>query len=125
MENYNSQSIDEIIGLRIRTRRKQLGITQKELADLLGVTFQQVQKYEGGRSRLNLPAFVKVCLSLRTSPSYFFDVLMFNDDVERVDGDLEDRLLAIFRSVSNTKVKARIVELVAAIAANLDVYSES
>ncbi|HYD43914.1 MAG TPA: helix-turn-helix transcriptional regulator, partial [Phenylobacterium sp.] len=43
--------IDVAVGARIRLRRKQLGISQSKLADAIGVTFQQVQKYERGANR--------------------------------------------------------------------------
>jgi transcriptional regulator with XRE-family HTH domain len=122
MESYQTQAIDEIIGLRLRARRKSLKVTQKELAEMLGVTFQQVQKYENGKCRISLSTFVKMCAGLRTNPNYFFDTIVLGDDVYDIDGDLEERLLAIFRSVGNRQVKARIVELVAAIAMNTNMH---
>jgi transcriptional regulator with XRE-family HTH domain len=120
MGKYSSQSMDEVIGLRIRSRRKAIGVTQKQLAEMIGVTFQQVQKYESGKSRIGLSTFVKICTGLRTSPNYFFDIFVFNDDVISIDADLEKKLLAIFRSLGSTHVKARILDLVEAVATNLE-----
>ncbi|HXZ07330.1 MAG TPA: helix-turn-helix transcriptional regulator [Paraburkholderia sp.] len=62
---------DVEVGQRIRARRMAKGMSQTELGNLLGVTFQQVQKYERGASRVSagrLPS-----LALRVAVSYFFD----------------------------------------------------
>jgi transcriptional regulator with XRE-family HTH domain len=47
-------TFDRIVGSNIRKRRKALGLTQEQLAEMLGMTFQQVQKYERGRISLRL-----------------------------------------------------------------------
>jgi transcriptional regulator with XRE-family HTH domain len=101
----------------IRARRKDLKITQKQLAGFMGCTFQQIQKYECGRSNLSVQAFIKVCAYLRTNPNYFFSRLLLSESGSdiAVDNDAEARLLRIFRSIGDEKVKARIVELVEAV----------
>ncbi|HMO43605.1 MAG TPA: helix-turn-helix transcriptional regulator, partial [Phenylobacterium sp.] len=45
--------VDRHVGLRIRLRRKELGVSQEKLAEAIGLTFQQVQKYERGANRVS------------------------------------------------------------------------
>lgn len=52
--------IDIIIGRNIRTVRTWLGLTQTRLADMLGVTFQQVQKYENGSNRVSASTLIEI-----------------------------------------------------------------
>src|SRR5581483_10828585 len=52
MDPGGSALLELAIGVRMRTRRRQLGLSQSDLAERLGVSFQQVQKYEGGVSRM-------------------------------------------------------------------------
>jgi DNA-binding transcriptional regulator YiaG len=50
-EGRRSNAVDAHVGERVRMRRKLLGVSQDQLADSLGLTFQQVQKYERGANR--------------------------------------------------------------------------
>lgn len=61
--------IDVAVGARVRTRRKQLRISQTELADALGLTFQQVQKYERGTNRMSASMLVRTARKLKTTVS--------------------------------------------------------
>ena len=70
--NKKPAEMDSIIGQRILRFRKQNGITQKSLGEVLGVTFQQIQKYEGGRSRISLRAVEQICNHYNVSPIIFF-----------------------------------------------------
>lgn len=56
--------IDVAVGARIRMRRKTLGLTQTALADALGITFQQVQKYERGANRVSASMLVRAAQRL-------------------------------------------------------------
>lgn len=56
--------IDVAVGARIRIRRKEIGMSQQTLADHLGVTFQQVQKYERGANRISASMLVKAARAL-------------------------------------------------------------
>ena len=56
--------LEREIGARIRARRRQLGLSQSELADQLGVSFQQVQKYERGANRVAASTLVVTALAL-------------------------------------------------------------
>lgn len=59
--------IDRAIGLRIRLAREQRGLTQTQLGQVLGVTYQQVQKYERGANRISSSSLVKLASTLGTS----------------------------------------------------------
>ena len=66
-EDQGPDPIDVAVGHRIRVRRKWLGISQSTLADHLGVSFQQVQKYERGANRVSASMLVKIAQKLDTS----------------------------------------------------------
>ena len=59
--------IDVAVGARIRIRRRWLGWSQTQLANALGITFQQVQKYEKGANRVSASMLVKAARALETS----------------------------------------------------------
>lgn len=65
-------AIDSYVGARIRTRRQLLGMSQERLAEQIGVTFQQVQKYEKGINRIGASRLQRIAEVLHTSPSFFF-----------------------------------------------------
>ncbi len=65
--------LDRIIGARIRLRRIECGMTQAQLAESIGVTFQQVQKYESGMNRVGGSRLAGVAGALGVPVSYFFD----------------------------------------------------
>lgn len=69
--NVPSQ-IDIDVGARIRARRKLLGLSQSALAERLGITFQQVQKYEKGSNRVGSSRLQHIAQILGTSPSALF-----------------------------------------------------
>jgi len=66
-EDQGPDPIDIAVGHRIRVRRKWLGVSQSTLADHLGVSFQQVQKYERGANRVSASMLVKIAHKLDTS----------------------------------------------------------
>ena len=72
--------IDVHVGSRIRARRVLLGLSQEKLADGLGITFQQVQKYERGTNRVSASRLYKIASLLDVTVSFFFE------DVEEVAG---------------------------------------
>ena len=61
------EPVDVAVGARIRIRRRMLGLSQTELANCLGITFQQVQKYERGSNRVSASMLVKTAATLNTS----------------------------------------------------------
>jgi transcriptional regulator with XRE-family HTH domain len=67
--------IDVEVGARIRTRRLLIGMNQESLARSLGLTFQQVQKYEGGANRVSASRLSQIAEVLGVSIDYFFNDL--------------------------------------------------
>jgi len=67
--------VDRHVGLRIRLRRKELGFSQERLAEALGLTFQQVQKYERAANRVSASKLWETARALSTSISYFYEGL--------------------------------------------------
>ncbi|PLR28650.1 transcriptional regulator [Caulobacter zeae] len=67
--------VDQHVGARIRLRRKLLRISQVKLAQGLGLTFQQVQKYKRGTNRVSASMLYNLAGLLRTRPAWFFEGL--------------------------------------------------
>src|SRR5438105_1983903 len=68
-------SIDQHIGQRIRARRAILNLTQADLANALGVSYQQIQKYEKGLDAIGVSRLPKVAETLKVSMAYLFEGL--------------------------------------------------
>jgi transcriptional regulator with XRE-family HTH domain len=67
--------VDRHVGLRIRVRRRQVGVSQEKLAEALNLTFQQVQKYEKGTNRVSASKLYEIAASLTVPVTYFFEGL--------------------------------------------------
>lgn len=114
--------IDVHVGGRIRLRRTLLGQSQNQLGEVLGLTFQQVQKYERGTNRVSASTLHRLANALDVPVSFFFDNLP--DGVERpfpVTGDdilLRRESLELLRSyyAISDAVRRRIYDLVKATA---------
>ena len=120
--------VDLHVGARIRMRRKLLGVSQERLADQLGLTFQQVQKYERGANRVSASKLYEIAKALQTSVAYFFDGLADTVDpgLELIEGHefvhelvmtpegLE--LASLFPKLKRGRVRRRVLDLVKALA---------
>ena len=67
MTRHGPDPIDVGVGARVRIRRRWLGFSQTQLANALGITFQQVQKYERGSNRISASMLVKIAAKLETT----------------------------------------------------------
>lgn len=76
MSDHTPNPVDLHVGGMIRARRKILGVSQERLADDLGLTFQQVHKYERGANRVSASKLYEIAKSLQTSIAYFFEGLV-------------------------------------------------
>jgi transcriptional regulator with XRE-family HTH domain len=121
--------IDRHVGLRIRLRRKELGISQEKLAESIGLTFQQVQKYERAANRVSASKLWEVARALETSISYFYEGLPTDGELRRQSGPkLEDFLLTTegmelaryFPQIPQQGVRRQILELVRTMATEPD-----
>jgi transcriptional regulator with XRE-family HTH domain len=128
-----SNIVDVYVGARLRMRRTMLGMSQSRLGELLGVTFQQIQKYEKGSNRISASRLQHTARVLEVSPGYFFEgapadsgepgfaeessqsyVVDFLASTEGL------QLNRAFLRVRDPKVRRRIVDLVVALASPQD-----
>ena len=65
--------VDHYVSLRIRQRRIMLGLTQQQMAELIGVTYQQAHKYETGINRISAGRLYQIAQALGVEIGYFFD----------------------------------------------------
>lgn len=79
-------AIDEHIGQRVQLRRVMMGMSQKDLADKCGVSFQQVQKYEAADNRIPASRLFELSTALDTPVSFFFMGLPGNLSEENRNG---------------------------------------
>jgi transcriptional regulator with XRE-family HTH domain len=119
--------IDLHVGARIRMRRKILGVSQERLAEDLGLTFQQIQKYERGANRVSASKLYEIAKSLQSSVAYFFEGLADTTNEGVAEGSepfVHDFLMtseglelaALFPRITRPKVRRRILELVRSMA---------
>ena len=80
--------IDTHVGKRVRIRRKILSMSQTKLGDAIGLTFQQIQKYERGANRIGASRLFELSEVLDVPVSYFFDDL--SEDMHALSGDQQD-----------------------------------
>jgi transcriptional regulator with XRE-family HTH domain len=124
---HGPNPVDRHVGLRIRMRRKELGISQERLAESIGLTFQQVQKYERAANRVSASKLWEMSKALSTSISYFYEGL--GDTIETPGSNLpretvQDFLLtpegielaSTFPKVPRGRVRRRLLDLVRALA---------
>jgi transcriptional regulator with XRE-family HTH domain len=121
---------DKHVGTRLRMRRLMLNMTQTEIGNALGVTFQQVQKYENGVNRVSASRLQHLCGILQVPVSFFFDEEPREHGLptKEVDGEAAalDSFLATtdglalvkaFAGIGNKKIRWAIVALVEQIVA--------
>jgi transcriptional regulator with XRE-family HTH domain len=124
-----ANSIDKHVGSQIRARRITRGMSQEKLAKLLGLTFQQVQKYEKGVNRIGAGRLFDVARILDVGILYFYDGLVkessgrpgFAEDespapVPAAPAAETAQLLAAFTRIHDPKVRRRILDLVKSLA---------
>jgi transcriptional regulator with XRE-family HTH domain len=76
-----TNDIDLHVGKRLRRRRRLLGLTQQQLAESVGIRFQQIQKYECGANRVSASRLFELAESLDVPVQYFYEGLSQRDDV--------------------------------------------
>lgn len=124
----SANSVDWHVGSRLRLRRLELGMSQEKLADALGITFQQVQKYERGTNRIGASRLHQIALALQVPITYFFegtgDGAPAGEGMVPVSSPLSDalsdaatvRLLRAFSQIEDPVLKQKAVTVIEAIA---------
>ena len=114
------KEIDVDVGQRLRSRRLELGATQMELADALGITFQQVQKYEKGTNRISPSKLMMAANFLRVAPHTFFEtpspkgVQVSEQSMREINAFLSNKLA--FVNIKSAATRRNVADLVAEIA---------
>ncbi|WP_426958408.1 helix-turn-helix domain-containing protein [Muricoccus radiodurans] len=119
-----SSPIDVHVGTRVRLRRTLLGWTQERLGDALGITFQQVQKYERGVNRIGASRLFDLARVLDVPIGFFFDAMPDDREGARetaeqqdsVDSDALHRretleLVRAYYRISDPAIRKRVMEL--------------
>ncbi len=111
--------IDQGVGERIRARRRQLHISQTKLGDAIGVSFQQIQKYEKGANRISASKLNQIARVLGVAPGYFYGGAdeygagLSEKEQQRLLGHREGivRLAAAFEQITDEDARRNLIEL--------------
>jgi transcriptional regulator with XRE-family HTH domain len=129
LEQRRPNPIDIHVGSRVRLRRITLGMSQEKLGGRLGITFQQIQKYERGTNRVSASRLQEAARALGVPAAYFFEDAP--GDAPAIVGDTERGFSAIvaflltpegvglnraFSRIRDSKIRRRMIDLVKAIA---------
>ena len=119
-----ANAADRYVGARIRERRVMLGLSQQQLAHMIGVTYQQAHKYERGLNRISAGRLYEIAQVLSVPISWFFDGLA---DHEKVEPALTSRqrmgleLARNFAAIDNEKHQEALSQMARALAAQSSV----
>ncbi len=105
--------INVFIGRRIKALRKRAGLSQSQLAEAIGVTYQQVQKYEKGSTALTVERLYQIAEALSVSPLDFLpDVAELRKIQEQGMGyGYEDELISLFNRLPGPEIKKAVLTL--------------
>ena len=114
--------VDKHVGSRVRMRRMMLDMSQTTLGNALGITFQQVQKYEKGINRISASRLHQVCHTLQVPVSFFFEEMLdvpaaaMQSSPDRFTDFMATRegltLAKAFMQINSVQLRRRIVDLV-------------
>jgi len=117
--------IDAQVGNRVRIRRMLIGMSQEKLGDLLGLTFQQVQKYEKGVNRIGAGRLFEIARILGVPIDFFYDGVASSAEtlvsaappvMEFVSSGEGLQLSLAFMKIKDPKVRKRVLDLVKSLA---------
>jgi len=113
--NPRHGALDALLGERIRRRRRELGLSQSALGGRLGITFQQVQKYENGTNRVSATMLIKLSDALSLSVSEILQEVDPAAPPLDTDGQAA-QLAADFAKIQSAEMRAAVLTLVAGLA---------
>ena len=116
-----SQPVDSLVGERIRLLRKRRNMSQTDLGKALGVTFQQVQKYENGKNRVGASRLHQVATALNVPITELFDGASGTSGTSRATKSVAFdpqalRFAEAFVKISDKQVRSSLVDLAEAMA---------
>lgn len=121
MQQKSPNPIDKHIGSRVRARRIMLGMSQEKLADALGLTFQQVQKYEKGVNRVGASRLLQIAGILDVNIDFFFEGIpglrsggLSGDSImaEFLTSPESDRLVRSFVGLKDDDARRKVADFV-------------
>jgi len=117
-ENGSPHHLDVALGSRIRLRRRELCLSQEQLAREVGITFQQVQKYEHGTNRVSFSRLVQIARSLNCGVTDLMGDLdsketspLFSRHVVRLNEPGAAELLEAYASIASAKHRRAVLNL--------------
>ena len=117
-EDNSPHPLDVALGSRIRLRRRELGLSQEQLARQIGITFQQVQKYEHGTNRVSFSRLVEIAQALRCGVMDIVGYLdkskaspLFSRHVARLNEAGAAELLEAYSAIQSPKHRRAILNL--------------
>ena len=120
----SASEVDRLVGDRIRRRRILMGLTQDQLGESLGISYQQIQKYETGANRVSAGRLYLIAARLEVSPGWFFDPVKSDASSDDFDELGSSRLLMefvrSFARIKDERLKTVLVSLVRAMAEEED-----
>ncbi|MEO0786135.1 MAG: helix-turn-helix transcriptional regulator [Pseudomonadota bacterium] len=119
-KDLDAAEIDTMVGDRIRRRRILLGFTQDQLGEALGISYQQIQKYETGANRVSAGRLFQIAERLQTHVGWFFEgvgeQVSENDDEDMSSPRHVIELVRGFSRISEDKLRMAVLSLVRAMA---------
>jgi transcriptional regulator with XRE-family HTH domain len=112
---FKANEIDVEIGKRLRSRRKFLKLSQRDLGQEIGITFQQIQKYENGKNKLSASRLIEFAKVLKTDINYFYSELgeVTNEEQHFVCIDKETfKFLSDYKALDNDEARAIFANLI-------------
>jgi len=115
----DANTVDRQVGERMRRRRILLGLTQDQLADALGISYQQIQKYETGANRVSAGRLAQIAEVLEVQPGWFFGAA---EKVESPAGSSRAviDLVRNFSRIEDERVRTHLMALVRSLAGRSD-----
>lgn len=112
-----AHQVDLYVGQRLRLRRTEMGLTQQQLADALGISYQQIQKYETGGNRVNVGKLFVLARALNVPLSFFIDDFEGTHvgSSHQLDEDMV-RLARLAGSIRNRAIKRSLAGLIKTLA---------
>ena len=113
VREHGPDPVDVHVGKRLRQARLLAGLSQEELGNGIGVSFQAVQKYEQGENRLSASRLFRAATLLKQPVSYFFDALASDAPPEEATGFKRDEidLVRHYRMIGSDEVRENLLQV--------------
>ena len=112
-KNIEINAIDKLVSRRVKYRRRTLGISQRDMAKHVGLSIQQIYKYEMGINRISCGILHSISILLKVPVSYFFNEDNITDEINENIKDLEViKLLAVYNKIDDVDTRKKVIDLI-------------